>query len=48
MNADKSKEVVFNSNGKQFLNTFKCANCTLETVNFILLSRGHIQSIMGL
>ena len=33
MNADKSKEVVFNSNGKQFLNTFKCANCTLETVN---------------
>ena len=33
MNADKSKEVVFNSNGKQFLNTFKCAKCTLETVN---------------
>ena len=32
MNTDKSKVVVFNSNGKQFLNTFKCANCTLETV----------------
>ena len=33
MNTDKPKVVVFNSNGKQFLNTFKCANCTLETVN---------------
>ena len=33
MNTDKSKEEVFNSNGKQFWNTFKCANCTLETVN---------------
>ena len=32
MDTDKSKVVVFNSNGKQFLNTFKCANCTLETV----------------
>ena len=33
MSTDKSKVVVFNSNGKQFFNTFKCANCTLETVN---------------
>ena len=33
MNADKSKVVVFNSKGKQFLNTFKCANCTFEIVN---------------
>ena len=33
MNTDKSKVVVFNSNEKLFLNTFKCANCTLETVN---------------
>ena len=33
MNTDKSKVVVFNSNGKHFLNTFKCANCTLETFN---------------
>ena len=33
MITDKSKVVVFNSNGKQFLNTFKCANCTLETAN---------------
>ena len=31
MNTDKSKVVVFNSNGKQFLNTFKCANCTQLT-----------------
>ena len=33
MNTDKSKVAVFNSNGKQLLNTIKCANCTLETVN---------------
>ena len=33
MNTDKSKVVVFNLNRKQFLNTFKCANCTLETFN---------------
>ena len=33
MNTDKSKVVVFNSNGKHFLNTFRCAKCTLEIVN---------------
>ena len=33
INTDKSKVVVFNSNGKCFLDTFMCANHTLETVN---------------
>ena len=31
INTDKSKVVVFNSDGKQYLDTFKCANSTLET-----------------
>lgn len=32
INTDKSKVVVFNSNGKRYMSTFQCAGRTLETV----------------